>query len=73
MLQFSLEATLGFHPDHSQMLSRELRNYVDRCAAFLGMSSVELVVLYVVQKFGEANRFGYCPGLNLWWRTLPRH
>jgi|GEM_PF-3911742 len=53
MLQISLEATLGFHLIVN-VLSRELSAHVGRCASYLGMSEVELMSLYVVQKLGRA-------------------
>lgn len=54
MSQFSMEATLGFHLI-TNVLSRELSEHVDRCAAIVGMSAAELMVLYVVRKLGEAS------------------
>ena len=53
MVQISLGATLGFHLI-TNVLSKELSKHVDRCASLLGISAVELMVLYVVEKFGRA-------------------
>ena len=51
MLQISLEGRL-ISPDHKRAVKR-VEQTCDRCAV-TGISAAELMVLYVVEKFGRA-------------------